>query len=123
MPRRPAPAHDPERERHARSSLRYIEHTFPVLAARLPPDLPLYAPGFARFDGGCTHAGAVSDKHMQAYLDEFAFRHNRRKTNGVCRIAALVIEGLVAKPPLTMRKLVDGTRRCRWFRSTHPAAA
>jgi hypothetical protein len=30
-----------------------------------------------------THAGAVRDKHLQAYLDEFAFRHNRRKTNGV----------------------------------------
>ena len=29
-----------------------------------------------------THAGAVRDKHLQAYLDEFAFRHNRRKTNG-----------------------------------------
>ena len=25
-----------------------------------------------------THAGAVSDKHLQAYLDEFAFRHNRQ---------------------------------------------
>jgi len=70
-----------------------------------------------------THAGAVSDKHMQAYLDEFAFRHNRRKTNGVCRIAARVIEGLVAKPPITMRQLVDRTSRCRWFGSTHVAAA
>ena len=39
-----------------------------------------------------THAGAVRDKHLQAYLDEFAFRHNRRKTNGVGRIAARVIE-------------------------------
>jgi hypothetical protein len=29
-----------------------------------------------------THAGAVRPKHLQAYLDEFAFRHNRRKTNG-----------------------------------------
>ncbi|KAB2911766.1 MAG: IS1595 family transposase [Hyphomicrobiaceae bacterium] len=35
-----------------------------------------------------THGGAVSGKHLQAYLDEFAFRHNRRKTNGVARIAA-----------------------------------
>ena len=42
-----------------------------------------------------THAGAVRDKHLQAYLDEFAFRHNRRKTNGVGRIAARVIEQLV----------------------------
>ena len=43
-----------------------------------------------------THAGAVRPKHLQAYLDEFAFRHNRRKTNGVARIAARVIESLVA---------------------------
>ena len=70
-----------------------------------------------------THAGAVRDKHLQAYLDEFAFRHNRRKTDGVCRIAARVIESLVAKPPITMRQLVDGTRRCRWFGPTQTASA
>ena len=63
-----------------------------------------------------THAGAVGPKHLQAYLDEFAFRHNRRKTNGVGRIAARVIEQLVARQPLTMRSLIDDTRRCRWFR-------
>jgi transposase-like protein len=68
-----------------------------------------------------THAGAVGPKHLQAYLDEFAFRHNRRKTNGVGRIAARVIERLVARPPLTMRSLIDDTRRCRWFRSPQPA--
>jgi transposase-like protein len=62
-----------------------------------------------------THAGAVGPKHLQAYLDEFAFRHNRRKTNGTVRIAARVIEQLVARPPLPMRSLIDDTRRCRWF--------
>ena len=70
-----------------------------------------------------THGGAVSDKHLQAYLDEFAFRHNRRKTKGVGRIAARVIEGLVARPPMTMRWLIDGTRRCRWFTSAHAIVA
>jgi transposase-like protein len=70
-----------------------------------------------------THAGAVRDKHLQAYLDEFAFRHNRRKTNGVGRIAARVIESLVAKPPLPMRQIIDGTRRCRWFASNQVAPA
>ena len=39
-----------------------------------------------------THAGAAHPKHLHAYLDEYAFRHNRRKTNGVGRIAARVIE-------------------------------
>jgi transposase-like protein len=64
-----------------------------------------------------THAGAVRPKHLQAYLDEFAFRHNRRKTNGVGRIAARVIEQLVARGPLPMRTIIDQTTRCRWFTS------
>jgi transposase-like protein len=63
-----------------------------------------------------THAGAVAPKHLQAYLDEYTFRHNRRRTNGVGRIAARVIEQLVARQPLTMRSLIDDTRPCRWFR-------
>ena len=70
-----------------------------------------------------THAGAVRAKHLQAYLDEFAFRHNRRKTNGVGRIAARVIEQLVSRRPLPMRKIIDETRRCRWFGSAQEAAA
>jgi hypothetical protein len=63
-----------------------------------------------------THAGAVAPKHLQAYLDEYVFRHNRRSTNGVGRIAARVIERLVAHRPTTMRSLIDHTRPCRWFR-------
>jgi transposase-like protein len=70
-----------------------------------------------------THAGAVRAKHLQAYLDEFAFRHNRRKTIGVGRIAARVIEQLVAREPLPMRKIIDDTRRCRWYASGQLAAA
>src|SRR5688572_25038267 len=68
-----------------------------------------------------THAGAVSDKHLQAYLDEFAFRHNRRKTDGIARIAARVIEQLVVRAPLTMRSLVRDTVRSRWFVSNPEA--
>ena len=68
-----------------------------------------------------THAGAVSPKHLQSYLDEFAFRQNRRKTKGVGRIAARVIENLVVRQPLTMRTLIDETQRCRWFRSAQAA--
>jgi transposase-like protein len=64
-----------------------------------------------------THAGAVTPKHLQAYLDEFAFRHNRRKTNGVGRIAARLIESLMAKPKLTMRSIVDQTMPFRRLQS------
>ena len=68
-----------------------------------------------------THASAIRDKHLQAYLDEFAFRHNRRKTKGVGRIAARVFEQRVKRPPRTMRMLVDETRRCRWYVSVQGA--
>ena len=70
-----------------------------------------------------THAGAVRPKHLQAYLDEFVFRHNRRKTDGVARIAARVIESVVAKPPLTMCALVKTTKPHRRFASTQAIAA
>ena len=70
-----------------------------------------------------THAGAVREKHLQAYLDEFAFRYNRRKTSGIGRIAARVIEQLVVREPLTMRTLIDETKPCRWFASIQGAAA
>jgi transposase-like protein/Zn ribbon nucleic-acid-binding protein len=70
-----------------------------------------------------THAGAVGAKHLQAYLDEFAFRHNRRKTKGVGRIAARVLEQLVVRGPLTMRTLIDATPRYRWFASDQCAVA
>jgi hypothetical protein len=60
-----------------------------------------------------THPGAVSP----------AFRHNRSKTKGVGRIAARVIEQLVARQRLVMRKLIDGSRRCRWFASNQCVAA
>jgi transposase-like protein len=70
-----------------------------------------------------THAMAVKPKHLQAYLDEFVFRHNRRKTDGVARIAARVIEGVVAKPPLTMRALVKTTKPFRRFPEPQAAAS
>ena len=70
-----------------------------------------------------THAGAVAPKHLQAYLDEFAFRHNRRKTDGVARIAARVIEQLVVRAPLTMKSIVKDTVRSRWFAEKSVAAA
>jgi Zn ribbon nucleic-acid-binding protein len=70
-----------------------------------------------------THAGAVKPKHLQAYLDEFAFRHNRRKTNGVARIAARVIEQLVVREPRTMREIIDTTRPYRRFQSHNLAVA
>ena len=48
--------------------------------------------------------------HLQASLDEFTFRWNRRKTHGVGRISARTIEMLVSYPARTMRDIVDGAR-------------
>jgi transposase-like protein len=70
-----------------------------------------------------THAGAVRAKHLQSYLDEFAFRHNRRKTKGVGRIAARVLESLVDRPPRPMKAIVTQTVRWRCFASNQPAIA
>jgi len=70
-----------------------------------------------------THAGAVAPKHLQAYLDEFVFRHNRRKTKGVGRIAARLIESLVMCGPITMRAIVDQTPLYRRFLPNAPATA
>lgn len=71
-----------------------------------------------------THALAMKPKHLQAYLDEFAFRRNRRKTHGVVRIAARVIASAAARPPLTMRALVDHSRPHRRFNGVQaPMAA
>jgi hypothetical protein len=58
-----------------------------------------------------THAGAVRPSTSHAYLDEYAFSHNRRKTNGVGRIAARVIErrrgeGVKGTPPLLPRMVL-----------------
>ena len=70
-----------------------------------------------------THACAMKPKHLQGYLDEFAFRYNRRKTKGVGRIAARVIESAVAAPPLTMRQIVDAAKPYRRFASNQALAA
>jgi transposase-like protein len=45
-----------------------------------------------------THHGAVSDKHLQAYLNEFAFRFNRRDNLNAAFQTVLGLTGKVARP-------------------------
>jgi transposase-like protein len=52
-----------------------------------------------------TYHGAISRKHLQVYLDEFEFRHNRRKTEGVGRIVARVLQILAASGPVTFASI------------------
>ena len=60
-----------------------------------------------------THGSAVSMKYLQAYLDEYVFRYNRRRTKGVGRIAARTIQNLVAHAPMTMQQIINETRPFR----------
>jgi transposase-like protein len=53
-----------------------------------------------------THHGAVSSKHLGAYLDEFVFRFNRRTAKSLSHRFARVIEHAVQIPPTTYRALV-----------------
>jgi len=51
-----------------------------------------------------THRG-VSDQHLQSYLDEFVFRHNRR---GTPMAAFQTLLGLSAQhEPITYRDFID----------------
>jgi hypothetical protein len=60
-----------------------------------------------------THGGAVKTRHLQSYLDEFQFRYNRCKTNGVARLTARAIERLVAEPVRSMKKIIKEPRTYR----------
>lgn len=52
-----------------------------------------------------TYHGGISRKHLQAYLDEFEFRYNRRKTEGAGRIVARVLQILAASKPVTYESI------------------
>lgn len=64
-----------------------------------------------------THGGAVKPKYLQAYLDEFVFRYNRRKTAGVGRIAARTIASLVSRGPRTLEDITRKSLPYAAFRS------
>jgi transposase-like protein len=53
-----------------------------------------------------THHGAVSAKHLPAYLNEFVFRFNRRTAKNMSHRFARVIEYAVRIQPTTYRELV-----------------
>jgi transposase-like protein len=53
-----------------------------------------------------THHGAVSKKHLPAYLDEFTFRFNRRTAKSISHRFDRLIEHAVQIQPTTYRALV-----------------
>ncbi len=52
-----------------------------------------------------THQGAVSPEHLQAYLEEYAFRFNRRRSHRPGLLFYRLLEGAVACGPLTYNDL------------------
>jgi transposase-like protein len=52
-----------------------------------------------------THHGAVSEKHLPAYLDEYAFRFNRRTAKRISHGFARLIEHAVRIKPTSYRDL------------------
>src|SRR3982750_2961894 len=53
-----------------------------------------------------THHGAVGEKHLPAYLDEYAFRFNRRTAKRISHGFARLIEHAVQIEPTTYRAIV-----------------
>ena len=64
-----------------------------------------------------THQGAVSAEHLDAYLNEFAFRFNRRASRRRGLLFYRLLEQAVATGPITYRELIvkpqPGSRRPR----------
>ena len=57
-----------------------------------------------------THQGGVKPGHLQAYLDEFTFRFNRRRSRARGMLFYRLIEQSVQAPPRTYRSLVVDSR-------------
>ena len=53
-----------------------------------------------------THQGSVSPEHLQAYLNEFAFRFNRRSSGRRGLLFYRLLEQAVATDPISYRELV-----------------
>jgi len=53
-----------------------------------------------------THQGAVEGDHLQAYLDEFAFRFNRRKSEFRGLLFRRLLEQCVQREPVSYKSLV-----------------
>ena len=53
-----------------------------------------------------THQGSFEEDHLQAYLDEFAFRFNRRKSSHRGMLFFRLIEQSVARHPMPFHELV-----------------
>lgn len=82
----------------------------PAQASRLLPAVHRVISLLKRWLLG-THHGRVETKHLQAYLDEFAFRFNRRKSRHVGMIFFRLAQHGAQTAPVSYRALVKPQRR------------
>lgn len=76
------------------------------LAVEVFPHVHLVASLLKRWLGA-THQGRVGHKHLQGYLDEFAFRFNRRRSQHIGKIFHRLVEQLVLRQSSTYRNIVE----------------
>ena len=57
-----------------------------------------------------THQGSVKPHQMDAYLDEFAFRFNRRSSRSRGLLFYRLLEQAVVTEPVTYGQIVGGTK-------------
>jgi len=53
-----------------------------------------------------THQGAIRDKHLEYYLDEFTFRFNRRTSKHRGKLFMRLLENAVKIDPVTINKII-----------------
>jgi hypothetical protein len=58
-----------------------------------------------------THQGAVEADHLQAYLNEFCFRFNRRSSRSRGLLFFRLMQLAAGAPPVTYRQLVVNPQR------------
>ena len=69
-----------------------------------------------------THQGGVKPGHLQAYLDEFTFRFNRRRSRARGMLFYRLLEHAVQASPRTYRSLVvGGSSSGRWKMPVPPS--
>ena len=69
-----------------------------------------------------THQGAVEADHLAAYLDEFAFRFNRRASQARGMLFFRVLEMAVVAPPLPYASMLANPGKAKRTRPTAPSS-
>lgn len=91
--------------RHARRTVGYP----PTRASHLLPRVHRVISLAKRWLLG-THQGRCTRKHMQAYMEEFVFRFNRRKSKHVGNLFKRMLEQVGQSAPTSYRELIKKTQ-------------